>query len=397
MAIREDGTIIKFNYSEGKAPVESVIFTDVNTNTEFYALPNGSVSLVDGGYVVIPTKYKVGDVRVDVKYSQSEYILKSVAVECEDPAYIASVKSIGYYSFVLDLSDCNKQTINCTIGGRLRSDASDIPLSLRLLKAPSGKLIKSKDGRLRCVHYEIDAGLPSGRKYSLRELQKRNPIQVGSYLGVIYWDGKGSNRQYTAMRIGNAWYRTGDNQLLRQYLNETEVKVIGTEPGYYVIDGTLEFADAGAFDSDAIGSHIAALELHKAAVGDEFSRWWWDGTSEPAATSCAYNSYITGNYQYIKGIRASIVQYGIGDGTKQSNVTSAGWYSINQLSKGEYSSIRVNVVDRAGAKPVLWVPGLPLPSTQPMLDESRPVAMAIDRNGTPIVTKVVSAKKKVVV
>lgn len=391
--IREEGTIIKFIYGEGKAPVESITVTDVNTNIEFAAV-EADISLVDGGHVVIPTKYKVGDVRVDVKYSQEEYVIEGVAVSCEEPAYIASIKSIGYYSFVLDLSDCNKQTTNCTINGNLRSDASDIPLSLRLLKTPSGKLIKTKDGRLRCVHYEIDAGLPSGRKCSLRELQKKNPIQVGSYLGLIYWDGKGIYVAKGAIFTTNGSLLI-DNQGRLALQNGGDITVLGTEAGYYAIDASVTSIEENAFFSVSIGAHIAALELHKPVVGDVITRFYWDGVSEKdeihyidrPANVQLYTTYKT---------KQKLNVYD-GNSDKNYDMEGAQWSSVEKMTGRAY--VKISVVEIAyvpagtATKSCIWIPGLPSTnSVQSVVDESRPVAMAIDNNGTPIVTKVASTK-----
>lgn len=192
-------------------------------------------------------------------------------------------------------------------------------------------------------------GYGKGIRYDLQGLQKLNPIQVGTYLGVIYWDG--TKPAQVSITLDNKRYIWIDSE----GLNVTGAAAKYTKPGYIVVDGTVVGGWLDPNDKGAAVAHIAALQLHKAGAGDEFSRFYWDGVSEPPATSTVYNSYITGAYQYIKGINTTTIQYGIGDGSKQSNVQGANWYNIKELSKGEFNVIPVNLVNRAGAKPVLWV------------------------------------------
>lgn len=139
------------------------------------------------------------------------------------------------------------------------------------------------------------------------------------------------------------------------------------------------------------------MELQKRnpiQVGSYLGVIYWDGTSEGS-----YDINVGPDQRRVFTSRDGVLGYY--DGTKLYEYKEPGWYNAKEFSKGQYDSFKVMSITHVGqelGRLGVWIPGLPKStSTQPMLDESRPVAMAIDRNGTPIVTKVVSAKKKVVV
>lgn len=177
-----------------------------------------------------------------------------------------------------------------------------------------------------------------------------------------------------------------------------------TEAGYYVIDDIVTIVEESFFVDDHTGIHITALQLRPAKIGDEIKRFYWDGTSEAWQTAKNLQTTIDGvTYEIYGGgstalsIRTRTSSETIG----YEEITTKGWHSISDISIFNKLNgvFKITAIGNDGHLPNLWIYDTDYDknmATQPA-NETKAVAMLIDRNGTSIVARTAESKQKVVI
>lgn len=213
--------------------------------------------------------------------------------------------------------------------------------------------------------------ISDGANLDLPALQALNPIKVGSYLGVIYWDGKGDlpSGSLAGFFIKDHLDDTGHTRaywvenygqgpgLAFKTASSNSVE-IGRKAGFYVIDGYLDaFEQNTVAYKDSILYHSAALQLRPARVGDDIEKFYWDGTYldyKNGGKIYTFTEGITrvdqGDYDNITCDAGQFRYWKTGVGVA-STWTASGVHSIpSGFSNHVYSILQAD-----GSAPILWV------------------------------------------